>query len=477
MILSWCGNVLYAQQDSMITLHREDELLKIGLKTYFLEDREGRLSIEDVLKPEQQAKFQKNTKEVFNRPASPTAYWVKFTFQHQTQAAAWLAVATTYISYIDFYAPDSLGNYHKPIQTGAMRSAASKAYPTNNYWLPLLNHHHVYYLRIKTLGVIELPLWIGTLGALHQEKLFYDFFAAGFAGAMIIIFFYNLFLFFSTWEKLYLVYISYLIFGLFTGLAMNNYIAWDSLLQNNYWHRYLLLWHSPLYIFITWLVLNYLDIKTKMYRVYYMVIVMLAMVLLSSIVSALIADDYYYIPYNIFQLFVFLLAILGLYVAGYLFFKKEKSALFFLVGWSFLIVSTIIYLAAINGLVNYNVFTRNILYFGMAAEACLFSLALGYRFNLIQVQSVQVHQQNAELDQMNEELKAKSEQLVYANQTKDKLFSILSHDLRSPFASFISVLDLWDSNLLSKVEQEIIISELKRNTNRIGFTKVCSTSY
>lgn len=456
------------ESNNVIVLNREDELLKIGLKTYFLEDKEGRLTIEEILKTEQQAKFQRNSKEVFTRPSSTSAYWFRFTFQNKTKAIAWLSLATTYISYIDFYAPDSLGIYDKPLLTGAIRSPRNKAYPINNYWLPLPHYQALtYYMRIKALGVVEAPLRIGTLSALYQEKEGYDFYAAGFAGAMIIIFFYNLFLFFSTWEKLYLIYLAYLLFALFTGLLMNNYPFLEPLLQNNYWHRYILFLHSPLYIFIVWFVIIYLDIKKKMTRIYLPLLTFLTMIILSSVGAALTTEDYYYLFYNAFQLFVALLTIIGLYIGFYLSIRKDKPALFFLVGWSFLIFGTIIYLLTVNGLLVYNVFTRNVLYLGMAAEACMFSLALGYRFNLIQVRSVQVQQQNEELDQMNEELRVKSEQLVYANQTKDKLFSILSHDLRSPFASFISVLDLWDSNLLSHTEQNIIIGELKKSTNAV----------
>ncbi len=44
------------------------------------------------------------------------------------------------------------------------------------------------------------------------------------------------------------------------------------------------------------------------------------------------------------------------------------------------------------------------------------------------------------------ELQHKNKELLQANQTKDKFFSIISHDLRSPFSGLLGILDLLTSN-------------------------------
>jgi signal transduction histidine kinase len=61
-------------------------------------------------------------------------------------------------------------------------------------------------------------------------------------------------------------------------------------------------------------------------------------------------------------------------------------------------------------------------------------------------------------------LEKHNQKLQRVNQAKDNLFSIISHDLRSPFASYISVLGLLEDQDLSPEERENVFNELKRST-------------
>jgi signal transduction histidine kinase/Tfp pilus assembly protein PilF len=49
---------------------------------------------------------------------------------------------------------------------------------------------------------------------------------------------------------------------------------------------------------------------------------------------------------------------------------------------------------------------------------------------------------NKELTELNKQVNLKRERLAQANETKDRLFSIIAHDLRSPFNSLLGFLDL-----------------------------------
>ncbi|MCE7053095.1 tetratricopeptide repeat protein [Algoriphagus sp. AGSA1] len=71
----------------------------------------------------------------------------------------------------------------------------------------------------------------------------------------------------------------------------------------------------------------------------------------------------------------------------------------------------------------------------------------------VQSQYQQIHEQSEELNSTNLKLKA-------ANDFRDKLFSIISHDLRTPFSSLNASLDLWHSGDLSKNELDYILSTI-----------------
>lgn len=202
-------------------------LLTIGKNLSYLEDKDKSLSIAHILTPECQAKFRAGTRDVFARPATHDVFWFKITFSNQSEEDAWLEFGTVAARYIDFFAPDSKGNYGKPIQTGVMRALNTRPYPVNTFWFPLSRAGNqttiTYYLRIDEETPFEAPIYIGSLKALHAHKSTNDYLVAGFMGAILIMLLYNAFLWLSTREKLYLVYVLYLLFSLLVPPAQNGY--------------------------------------------------------------------------------------------------------------------------------------------------------------------------------------------------------------------------------------------------------------
>lgn len=74
---------------------------------------------------------------------------------------------------------------------------------------------------------------------------------------------------------------------------------------------------------------------------------------------------------------------------------------------------------------------------------------------------------NILLQQKNIEIRAQAEELEKLNSLKDKLFSIISHDLRSPIASLITLINLTEQGFLKEDGFRNVISELSKN---IGYT-------
>ncbi|PZX52442.1 signal transduction histidine kinase [Algoriphagus ratkowskyi] len=85
-----------------------------------------------------------------------------------------------------------------------------------------------------------------------------------------------------------------------------------------------------------------------------------------------------------------------------------------------------------------------------------------YNANLI-LQKQQIHKQNADLE-------AKSLQLGEINQTKNKLFSILGHDLKGPVGQVKSIVDLLIDGHLNQEEFDELIQNLKKDVDSVYFT-------
>lgn len=75
----------------------------------------------------------------------------------------------------------------------------------------------------------------------------------------------------------------------------------------------------------------------------------------------------------------------------------------------------------------------------------------------------EILKKNAEIDEKNHLLEEQTEQLTKLNQTKDKLFSVISHDLRGPFTILQGYLDLMNmkDESLSKEEETEILKSIK----------------
>jgi signal transduction histidine kinase len=73
----------------------------------------------------------------------------------------------------------------------------------------------------------------------------------------------------------------------------------------------------------------------------------------------------------------------------------------------------------------------------------------------------------SELNKINEQLDFRNTELQKLNDSKDKIFSIISHDLRGPIGSFENVLEILSGDMLSELEKNELLAELKEQSKGI----------
>lgn len=403
------------------------QLLSTSKKAMFLEDKTAKLSFEQVL--QQQANFQPITQEIFNRPASKSAYWFKISAQNTSGHDTWLNVGDTRLWYIDFYAPDSTGNYNKPLLLGAMRPYDNRPFASSFYCVPLNQAHETqpktYYLRVAGRLNMQLPLKVGTHYSLTKQFDIYDQIANIFIGLVMAMLVYNLFLFISTHDKLYLVYVGYLVMVLITTTFNNG----QALIHLSWFWLFFFLWQSPLFALITWFVDLYLELKLyapKMRRWLWGVTLMLSGVF--PLFNVLGVNQVHTLRW--FQLSILVYSFSLLIVGIVLWRKGRKNARFYIWGWSSVIIASFVYLFSSNGILPFNAFTRQSLYLGFGLEALMFSLALGDRLNILkkekdvalaenlslmtnqkEVLEQKVQERTLEIQEKNEEMEAQNQMM------------------------------------------------------------------
>ncbi len=76
----------------------------------------------------------------------------------------------------------------------------------------------------------------------------------------------------------------------------------------------------------------------------------------------------------------------------------------------------------------------------------------------------------AEIEQQNQLIETQKLELVESNAAKDKVFSIIAHDLRSPLASLSSLLELYNRDYIGIEELREMMDDLSHNVNSVNET-------
>jgi signal transduction histidine kinase len=311
------------------------------------------------------------------------------------------------------------------------------------------------YIKIKSDISLLSPIKIYSESALISE--FNDLLKGTgiYYGALMIIFFYYLLIFISLKDRAYLFYILYL---LFYGLSLFNfdgymfkYLLPDSPKINNL-ALYVCIYLAT--IFGGFFATAFLDLK-KTWRYgflliqYFLIPVFICLALIivypnvkfHDIASSLLAA---------------LLSLIGIIIGIVSWTRNYPSAKYYLLAYTFVLSSVIVYVFKDLGLLPSTSFTEYIMHFGSGIEMILLSLGLADKYkklkeineesqikiieNLKEIQMLQ-NQTNQELE---EKVNAKTKEIILLNKQiteKEKTFlmaemsSLLSHELNTPLAN------------------------------------------
>lgn len=209
----------------------------LSLRPYIevLEDPAGQFSLAEVQGREIGSRFHSlEGVSDLNFGYTHSVYWLRLKLTSEnTSPATWLLeIAYPSLDYIDFYSHQG----PKPVHFLASdhRPFSEKSTFHRNPIFPVVVQPGVeqtVYLRVSTDGSMTLPMTIWTPTALHaSDQRIYSLFALYF-GMLLALGLYNLLLFFSLQERIYLVYFSFvgwLTIGQLSMLGLGNQFLWPS---------------------------------------------------------------------------------------------------------------------------------------------------------------------------------------------------------------------------------------------------------
>lgn len=293
---------------------------------------------------------------------------------------------------------------------------------------------------------VDYPVMIGTTQAINKSFNTYLYFAAFVAGALLIMFFYFLGFFMARRTDFTTLYFSLL--SLVSALRimstdgilirqLNLPISWSWLVNIELISIVLIPVFGALYLYS-------LLKETKFKWLLYSFNAISAVITIYIIVMNTYYDSLIVPPFRVFvffqMLFILFVSLRSMVV--------QRSSLTLLTGMAYVIV----FIAGVNDILYSGNFIETFfvlpyaILFYVVLQAVLMSRYIAFAFHKVEQLSTELVESNKNqervISERTAELHQQSTDLQRYNEVKDKILSIIAHDLRSPIASLSSVITL-----------------------------------
>lgn len=475
----------------VIVIDKDLAYSSLGKSVSYLKDDAAKLTIDQVLKADQKGSFKRSTADIMNFGNSDAAYWLKVSYLSKFADKAALVLDVCNIEYIDFYSKNIKGNY-KVLHTGSLVPHPPELTLSNNYIFNLSDYSkglkvQVVYFRLKTHNILLVPVKIATSERLLTGLNTMERFEAIYVGILVALFFFNLFVFISSKDRTYFYYSVY-IFALFFYVVFYfrgyGYLFGEDFRHfiNTYPHVFLGVGTIAGIVFSSSFLNLYTVVPWSRRIVESLIVVWMITVAACIFGFKSLSCDLAQVLSAPTTVILWILGVVA-YYRGY------KPAMYYVVAWAFVCVATVWLVLNLANIFPYSELTFHLAPLGFIFELMLLSLALGDRLKdlkrgrrEIQSDKLKVQEENLYLISTQNErlervvesrtkaLKKIVQSLEAANADKNRLFSIIAHDLRSPFNSLISLLSLNDMDLLTFEDVKMLLNDSRRNIDNIHNT-------
>lgn len=351
----------------------------------FLEDPGGKLTFEDVRQQDQQGRFAALPSDTPgpNFGITSSAIWLKVTLRTAADAPlSWLLeVAYAPLGKVELYTPGASGYVRQT--AGVSQPFGTRPIPHRNHVLPVTlrpGTTSTLYLLVESDGSVTVPATLWQPPALWEhDQAAYGAFGLYF-GLLIGLFVYNLLLFVSVRDKVYLVYVGYVAgMALFqvTLTGLGNQFLWPE----QVW------WNSRSPPAGTVMVATFGLLFARTFLLSAARTPLLDKFILVQVggymVSLVVLLGFSYTAASYMTTGLVLVSVTTLMVAGIFGVRHgHPGARNFLIAWAVLLLSVVLQALHNIGTLPSNVLTSNAVLFGSALEMLLLSFALADRINV-----------------------------------------------------------------------------------------------
>jgi signal transduction histidine kinase len=386
LLTACCVHVVTAQELTVLRDARQPYLL--GPRFELFVDRGHRLTIDDIVSDSIAKQFRQARSPIPNFSSTTSAIWIRFSVVDSTdEYGVWLLE-------VGYALLDEVTLFTRSQDSSFVRSVSSSSVPVEEREIRhRLHYFHLilekdipqeFYLRITARTSIPVALTVRHV----REFMDYDHntqMALGlFYGALLIMMLYNLFLFFSIRDKVYLYYvlyvISYTIYQLGTDGLLKEYVITSG--------RDFFFWsYAGVGAFLFFGVMftrEYLATKERTKLLDHILQAIGGVALMIFFLTPIMAGG----PINLVGTFIGAAYIVAGFAAAIVCRKQGfRPASYYLLALSGFFIGFIFRILRVDALVPMNFFTENAFQMGILWEVTMLSLALGNRINTLKAEN------------------------------------------------------------------------------------------
>lgn len=482
------GYTLVNAQETIVKILNDDTFYNPASQLTFMTDINNTLKISDILKPEYQKEFIHVSGEIPAFGMISSSVWMKFSVQNFLDSSPYIKIVNPALDTVEYFLINNLGQLVHHHLTGDFEKVNDRTIRSWEFLQDMNikdSEKYTCYVKISSVSSsVTASIQIAHLKKFYESKNSEAIWQGLYFGLILFMLVSNLFLFFSLRENSYLYFGLFiacigLMFALLNGFGIQ-YLGDDLVIYN----IYVPLVGSLAGIFIILFTSSFLNarIKTPKLHIWLLSLIGLYIIIIGMNVAGLHFISSQLLLYNsIFVLFFIMFVAIKAWSDGFV------PSKYFLFSWSFFVSGFIIFLLREYGLIEVNKFNGNILQVSSTITILFISFALSKKINiyidnkneaqelalmtalenekLVSNQNLlleaKVLQRTIDLQQSITTLSKQGKDLHEVNAFKDKVFSIISHDLKSPIATLAGLLKLMKIKSLNELERTKVVESLE----------------
>ena len=465
----------YRLTDSTI-IHRLDTYAKI------LVDETDTIQITDIIKPDFQKRFYPS-KGHFTFGYLKSTIWLKVVTKASRPKAQWyLEIPAPFLEYVDFYQAEAENKWHHS-QAGYYIPQSAREISHTTHVLPLQfdeNAISTVYIRIAGDSPKTFPLFVIEKELFSDKVRSEDLGYGIFFGILIVMFFYNLFIYLTLKETNYLLYICTITCTFFIFASASGYAGkflWPEQPVMNYYAGRLSL--GVLTIFLVIFTIRFLEVKKYTKVMYYALASLIPLSLVAIILVA--TGTLSSAGNNLISVSTIMYMTTGIICRV----QGNKTANYFIAAWTIYFFGGLLLTLRNSGAFDYNFWTTHFVEIGAALETIIIAFALADHYRKLRIEKeeaqhlalklqqeatvkleIKVKERTEQLSKANEELQSTLETnnqqtrtIENKNAELDAFFYRISHDLKGPISSLLGLSTLAQMEVKDELALEYIVKQ------------------